>query len=256
MSDGFGVVHRKQASVYDVAELLPHYAGTLVAAEVKVLEQLTGADERPYAVVLGGSKVSDKLAVIENLATKADSLVIGGGMCFTFLAAQGLSVGTSLLEESMIDTCRKLLDDYGDVIHLPVDIVVAEKFAADSPSETVPADRIPDDKMGLDIGPESVKRFTALLSNAKTIFWNGPMGVFEFPAFAAGTKGVAEAIIGATAKGAFSVVGGGDSAAAVRSSACPRTASRTFPPVAARRWNTLRARRCPASKYWSRPEPR
>ncbi|WP_059019888.1 phosphoglycerate kinase [Mycobacterium sp. M26] len=216
VSDGFGVVHRKQASVYDVATLLPHYAGTLVAAEVKVLEQLTSAGERPYAVVLGGSKVSDKLAVIENLATKADSLIIGGGMCFTFLAAQGLSVGTSLLQEEMIDTCRQLLDTYGDVIHLPVDIVVAEKFAADSPPETVAADQIPSDKMGLDIGPESVKRFSTLLSNARTVFWNGPMGVFEFPAFSAGTKGVAEAIIGATAKGAFSVVGGGDSAAAVR----------------------------------------
>jgi phosphoglycerate kinase len=216
VSDGFGVVHRKQASVYDVATLLPHYAGTLVATEVKVLEQLTSSTDRPYAVVLGGSKVSDKLAVIENLATKADSLVIGGGMCFTFLASQGASVGSSLLEEGMIETCRKLLDTYGDVIHLPVDIVVAEKFAADSPSETVSSERIPDGKMGLDIGPESVKRFTSLLSNAKTIFWNGPMGVFEFPPFAAGTKGVAEAIIGATGKGAFSVVGGGDSAAAVR----------------------------------------
>jgi phosphoglycerate kinase len=216
VSDGFGVVHRKQASVYDVATLLPHYAGTLVAAEIKVLEQLTSSTERPYAVVLGGSKVSDKLAVIESLAEKADSLVIGGGMCFTFLASQGVSVGTSLLEEGMIDTCRKLLEDYGDVIHVPVDIVVAEKFAADSPSEIVASNRIPEDKMGLDIGPGSVERFTALLSNAKTIFWNGPMGVFEFPAFAAGTKGVAEAIVAATGKGAFSVVGGGDSAAAVR----------------------------------------
>jgi phosphoglycerate kinase len=221
VSDGFGVVHRKQASVYDVATLLPHYAGTLVAAEIKVLEQLTSSTERPYAVVLGGSKVSDKLAVIESLAEKADSLVIGGGMCFTFLASQGVSVGNSLLEESMIDTCRKLLEDYGDVIHVPVDIVVADEFKADSPSETVAADRIPDGKIGLDIGPGSVARFTALLSNAKTIFWNGPMGVFEFPAFAAGTKGVAEAIIGATAKGAFSVVGGGDSAAAVRQLGLP-----------------------------------
>ena len=221
VSDGFGVVHREQASVYDVAKLLPHYAGTLVATEVKVLKQLTDSTDRPYAVVLGGSKVSDKLAVIENLATKADSLIIGGGMCFTFLAAQGLSVGTSLLQEEMVGTCKKLLEDYGDVIHLPVDIVVAAKFAADSPPETVPADRIPTDQMGLDIGPESVKRFTALLSNAKTIFWNGPMGVFEFPAFSAGTKGVAEAIIGATQKGAFSVVGGGDSAAAVRQLGLP-----------------------------------
>ncbi|RAV15731.1 phosphoglycerate kinase [Mycolicibacterium sp. GF69] len=216
VSDGFGVVHRKQASVYDVATLLPHYAGTLVAAEVKVLEQLTSSTDRPYAVVLGGSKVSDKLAVIESLAEKADSLLIGGGMCFTFLASQGVSVGTSLLEESMIETCRKLLDTYADVIHVPVDIVVADKFAADATAEVVAADKIPDGKMGLDIGPGTVERFTTLLSNARTVFWNGPMGVFEFPEFAAGTKGVAEAIIAATAKGGFSVVGGGDSAAAVR----------------------------------------
>jgi phosphoglycerate kinase len=221
VSDGFGVVHRKQASVYDVAALLPHFAGTLVAAEIKVLEQLTSSTERPYAVVRGGSKVSDKLAVIESLAEKADSIVIGGGMCFTFLASQGVSVGKSLLEEGMIDTCRKLLEDYGDVIHVPVDIVAADEFKADSPSEIVASNRIPEDKMGLDIGPGSVERFTTLLSNAKTIFWNGPMGVFEFPAFAAGTKGVAEAIIGATAKGAFSVVGGGDSAAAVRQLGLP-----------------------------------
>ena len=216
VSDGFGVVHRKQASVYDVATLLPAYAGRLVEAEVKVLEQLTRSTERPYAVVLGGSKVSDKLAVIEQLAKKADSLVIGGGMCFTFLAAQGYSVGTSLLQSEMVDTCRELLETYGDVIHLPVDIVVGAEFAADTPPDVVGAHEIPGDRTGLDIGPESVKRFTALLSNARTIFWNGPMGVFEFPAFAAGTKGVAEAIISATGKGAFSVVGGGDSAAAVR----------------------------------------
>lgn len=216
VSDGFGVLHRKQASVYDIATLLPHYAGRLVAAEVKVLEQLTTSTDRPYAVVLGGSKVSDKLAVIESLAEKADSLVIGGGMCFTFLASQGVPVGKSLVQPEMVDTCRELLDTYADVIHLPVDIVVAPEFSADAEPETVASDRIPEDKMGLDIGPESVKRFTTLLSNAKTVFWNGPMGVFEFPAFAAGTKGVAEAIIGATGKGAFSVVGGGDSAAAVR----------------------------------------
>ena len=216
VSDGFGVVHRKQASVYDVATLLPSYAGTLVGAEVKVLEQLSRAAQRPYAVVLGGSKVSDKLAVIENLAGRADSLIIGGGMCFTFLAAQGIPVGKSLLQEEMVDTCRRLLDEYGDVIHLPVDIVVASEFSADATPETVAVEQIPSDKMGLDIGPRSVRRFTALLSNAGTIFWNGPMGVFEFPAFSAGTRGVAEAIVDATAKGAFSVVGGGDSAAAVR----------------------------------------
>ncbi|MCV7092760.1 phosphoglycerate kinase [Mycobacterium interjectum] len=221
VSDGFGVVHRKQASVYDVATLLPHYAGTLVAEEIRVLQQLTSSTTRPYAVVLGGSKVSDKLGVIESLATKADSIVIGGGMCFTFLAAQGLSVGTSLLENEMVDTCHRLFDTYADVLHLPVDIVAAEEFAADSSPETVAADRIPQDRMGLDIGPESVRRFATLLSNAKTIFWNGPMGVFEFPAFAAGTKGIAEAIAEATGKGAFSVVGGGDSAAAVRALGIP-----------------------------------
>ncbi|MFL0275133.1 phosphoglycerate kinase [Mycobacterium sp. SMC-19] len=221
VSDGFGVVHRKQASVYDVATLLPSYAGTLVAAEIQVLQQLTESTERPYAVVLGGSKVSDKLGVIKSLATKADSIVIGGGMCFTFLAAQGLQVGTSLLEADMVDTCRQLLDDYADVLRLPVDIVVADKFDAAATGETVAADAIPDGKMGLDIGPGSVERFAALLSNAKTIFWNGPMGVFEFPAFAAGTRGVAEAIAAATAKRAFSVVGGGDSAAAVRALGLP-----------------------------------
>lgn len=221
VSDGFGVVHRKQASVYDVATLLPHYAGELVAEEMRVLEQLTSSTERPYAVVLGGSKVSDKLGVIEQLATNADSIVIGGGMCFTFLAAQGLSVGNSLLETEMIDTCRRLLDTYHDVLRLPVDIVVAEKFAADSPPQVVAADAIPEGRIGLDIGPGSVKRFSTLLANAKTVFWNGPMGVFEFPAFAQGTKGIAEAIAAATGKGAFSVVGGGDSAAAVRALGIP-----------------------------------
>ncbi|HEY5858461.1 MAG TPA: phosphoglycerate kinase [Aldersonia sp.] len=229
VSDGFGVVHRKQASVYDVAKLLPHYAGRLVANEVEVLRKLTGggsagedtAAERPYAVVLGGSKVSDKLAVIEALAPKVDTLVIGGGMCFTFLAAQGLSVGTSLLEASMVDTCKGLLERYADVIHLPVDFVLADKFAADAQSQTVSAGAIPDGWMGLDIGPESVSRFAAILGGAKVVFWNGPMGVFEFEKFSAGTKGVAEAIVGATGKGAFSVVGGGDSAAAVRTLGLP-----------------------------------
>ncbi len=221
VSDGFGVLHRKQASVYDVATLLPAYAGKLVTAEVDVLAQLAGSTERPYAVVLGGSKVSDKLGVIESLAGKADSIVVGGGMCFTFLAAQGRQVGKSLLEVAMIDTCQRLMLEYADVIRLPVDVVVADEFSADSPPQSVAADQIPKDKMGLDIGPESVRRFTALLSNAKTIFWNGPMGVFEFPAFAAGTRGVAEAIASATGKGGFSVVGGGDSAAAVHALGLP-----------------------------------
>ncbi|KQY37778.1 phosphoglycerate kinase [Nocardia sp. Root136] len=221
VSDGFGVVHRKQASVYDVAQVLPHYAGTLVAAEVEVLRKLTEDPARPYAVVLGGSKVSDKLAVIEALAPKVDTLVIGGGMCFTFLAAQGLPVGGSLLQTEMIDTCKSLLERFGDVLHLPVDIVVADKFAADADTKTVASTEIPDGWLGLDIGPESVSRFSALLTEAKTVFWNGPMGVFEFDAFAAGTRGVAEAIVTATSKGAFTVVGGGDSAAAVRSLGLP-----------------------------------
>ena len=216
VSNGFGVVHRAQASVYDVAKLLPAYAGDLVQSEVDVLAALTGDPKRPYAVVLGGSKVSDKLAVIEALAPKVDTLVIGGGMCFTFLAAQGHGVGSSLLQEEMIDTCKDLLAKYGDVITLPVDVVAADGFAADAPHTTVPADAIPEGTMGLDIGPESVAAFAEKLTSAKTVFWNGPMGVFEFEAFSAGTRGVAEAIITATSAGAFSVVGGGDSAAAVR----------------------------------------
>lgn len=216
VSDGFGVVHRKQASVYDVATVLPHYAGTLVATEVDVLTTLTETPERPYAVVLGGSKVSDKIGVIEALAPKVDTLVIGGGMAFTFLAAQGYSVGSSLLQEDRIETCKDLLERFGDVIHLPTDFVIADSFSADAESRTVKASEIPDGWMGLDIGPDSVDRFEVVLSNAKTIFWNGPAGVFEFEKFSKGTEGIARAIIAATSKGAFSVVGGGDSAAAVR----------------------------------------
>ncbi|MFC9838374.1 phosphoglycerate kinase [Rhodococcus sp. NPDC127530] len=221
VSDGFGVVHRAQASVYEVAKLLPHYAGTLVEAEIKVLGKLTEESERPYAVVLGGSKVSDKLAVIEALAPKVDTLVIGGGMYYTFLAAQGVSVGNSLCEESMIGTCKALLEQYADVIHIPQDVVIADSFSADAESKIVSVLEIPDGWMGLDIGPQSVRRFAAILTSAKTVFWNGPMGVFEFEKFAAGTKGVAEAIIEATGKGAYSVVGGGDSAAAVRQLGLP-----------------------------------
>ncbi len=221
VSDGFGVVHRKQASVYDVATLLPHYAGTLVAGEVDVLTRLTETPERPYAVVLGGSKVSDKIGVIEALAPKVDTLVIGGGMAFTFLAAQGYSVGSSLLQEDRIDTCKDLLERFGDVIHLPTDVVVADSFSADAESKVVKATEIPDGWMGLDVGPDSVDRFDAVLGNAKTIFWNGPAGVFEFEKFSSGTAGIAKAIIAATAKGAFSVVGGGDSAAAVRTLGLP-----------------------------------
>jgi len=221
VSDGFGVVHRAQASVYEVAKLLPHYAGRLVESEIKVLGKLTEEPERPYAVVLGGSKVSDKLAVIEALAPKVDTLVIGGGMYYTFLAAQGVSVGNSLCEESMIDTCKALLEQYADVIHIPQDVVIADSFSADAESKIVSVLEIPDGWMGLDIGPQSVRRFAAILTSAKTVFWNGPMGVFEFEKFAAGTKGVAEAIIEATGKGAYSVVGGGDSAAAVRQLGLP-----------------------------------
>lgn len=224
VSDGFGVVHRKQASVYDVAQELPAAVGGLVLKEVEALRRATEDPERPYAVVLGGSKVSDKLGVIENLLGKADRLLIGGGMVFTFLAAKGYQVGTSLLEEDQVETVKGYLataQERGVEIVLPTDVVVADSFAADSPHDVVPADAMPEGRMGLDIGPESAELFRRSLLDARTIVWNGPMGVFEFPAFAAGTKGVAEAIIGATAKGAFSVVGGGDSAAAVRQLGLP-----------------------------------
>jgi phosphoglycerate kinase len=216
VSDGFGVVHRKQASVYDVAELLPHAAGGLVLAEVEVLRRLTVDPERPFAVVLGGSKVSDKLGVIENLLNVADRLLIGGGMVFTFLAAQGHEVGSSLLENDQIDTVRGYLESAqqrGVEVVLPVDVVVADAFAADAAHDVVPADAMPAGRMGLDIGPESATLFAAKLRDARTVFWNGPMGVFEFEAFSAGTRAIAEAL--AHVDG-LTVVGGGDSAAAVR----------------------------------------
>ena len=216
VSDGFGVVHRKQASVYDLASRLPRAGGSLVAAEVDVLRRLTEDPQRPYVVVLGGAKVSDKLAVIANLIKTADKLVIGGGMVFTFLAAQGHGVGKSLLEEDQIDAVKGYLDDAaasGVQIVLPSDIVVAPEFEADSPPSVVPADAIPDDQLGLDIGPDSARVFAAVISSAKTVFWNGPMGVAEWENFAAGTKAVAQAL---TEVDGLSVVGGGDSAAAVR----------------------------------------
>ena len=212
VDDAFGAVHRKHASVYDVASLLPSAAGPLVAREVEVLERLTGSPERPYAVVLGGSKVSDKLAVIENLLPTVDTLLVGGGMCFTFLKAQGHDVGSSLLEEDQVESCRALLES-GKVV-LPVDVVAATAFSADAEHDVVPADAIPADRSGLDIGPESVRRFAEALAGARTVFWNGPMGVFEMAPYAEGTRGVAEAIAGR--EGALTVVGGGDSAAAVR----------------------------------------
>ncbi|RZS29795.1 phosphoglycerate kinase [Herbihabitans rhizosphaerae] len=213
VSDGFGVVHRKQASVYDVATKLPAYAGGLVLSEVEVLRKLTGDPARPYVVALGGSKVSDKLAVIESLLPKVDALLVGGGMCFTFLAAQGLGVGDSLLEGDMIDTCKRLLADAGDKIVLPADVVIADDFSEQANVRTVLVADIPEEWKGLDIGPISVERYSEVLAGAKTVFWNGPMGVFEMAPFAEGTRGVAEAIAGSDA---FSVVGGGDSAAAVR----------------------------------------
>ncbi|MCG7284392.1 phosphoglycerate kinase [Cellulomonas sp. ACRRI] len=216
VSDGFGVVHRKQASVYDVALRLPHAAGTLVLTEVEALRKAVEDPERPYVVVLGGSKVSDKLGVIANLLTKADKLLIGGGMMFTFLKAQGLEVGSSLLEEDQVETVKGYLaqaQESGVEIVLPVDVVAADGFAADAPHETVDADKIPAGKMGLDIGPKSGELFRAAILDAKTIAWNGPMGVFEFPAFAEGTKAVAQALVDTDG---FSIVGGGDSAAAVR----------------------------------------
>jgi phosphoglycerate kinase len=213
VDDAFGAVHRKHASVYDVALRLPHAAGRLVARELEVLTRLTTDPERPYVVVLGGSKVSDKLAVIEALLPKVDRLLIGGGMCFTFLAAQGHGVGSSLLEADQVDTCRRLLAEADGRIVLPVDIVCADRFAADAETSLTPADAIPDDLMGLDVGPLTVDLFTAELVDARTVFWNGPMGVFELAPFQAGTRGVAEAV---GAVDGLSVVGGGDSAAAVR----------------------------------------
>ena len=216
VGDGFGAVHRKHASVFDLPQLLPHAAGTLVAAEVRVLKQLTQNPERPYGVVLGGAKVSDKLGVIENLLGKVDVLAIGGGMVFTFLKAQGKEIGASLVEAEMLDVVKGLIataEKNGVKLVLPTDIVVAPTFSADATPTVVAADAIPADQMGLDIGPVSSATFAAEIVKCKTVFWNGPMGVFEFPNFAAGTKIVAQAL---TEVSGISVVGGGDSAAAVR----------------------------------------
>lgn len=216
VGDGFGAVHRKHASVYDLPKLLPHAAGTLVSAEVEVLKKLTNNPARPFGVVLGGSKVSDKLGVISNLLGKVDVMAIGGGMVFTFLAAQGREIGTSLVEAEMLDTVRALISEAkekGVQLILPTDIVIAPTFSADATPTVVAADAIPSDQMGLDIGPVSAEAFAAAIRGCQTVFWNGPMGVFEFPAFAAGTKVVAQAL---TEVSGISVVGGGDSAAAVR----------------------------------------
>jgi len=216
VGDGFGAVHRKHASVFDLPQLLPHAAGTLVAAEVQVLKKLTQNPERPYGVILGGAKVSDKLGVIENLLGKVDVLAIGGGMVFTFLKAQGKEIGTSLVEAEMLDVVKGLIataEKNGVKLVLPTDIVVAPTFAADATPTIVAADAIPADQMGLDIGPVSAAAFATEIVQCKTVFWNGPMGVFEFPNFAAGTKVVAQAL---TQVSGISVVGGGDSAAAVR----------------------------------------
>lgn len=216
VSDGFGVVHRKQASVYDVAKLLPNAQGDLVSTEIEVLKRLTETSERPYVVVLGGSKVSDKLGVIDNLLGKADKLLIGGGMVFTFLKAQGFEVGESLLEEDQILTVLGYLEraeEIGVEILLPTDVVVADSFGDEASARVVAANAIPAESLGLDIGPESAQTYAAALEGAKTVFWNGPMGVFEQPAFAEGTRAVAQAL---TTIDGLSVVGGGDSAAAIR----------------------------------------
>ncbi len=216
VGDGFGAVHRKHASVFDLPKLLPHAAGKLVAAEVEVLKKLTQNPVRPYGVILGGAKVSDKLGVIENLLGKVDVLAIGGGMVFTFLKAQGKEIGTSLVEAEMLDVVKGLIataEKNGVKLLLPNDIVVAPTFSADATPTLVAADAIPADQMGLDIGPVSAAAFAAEIKKCKTVFWNGPMGVFEFPNFAAGTKVVAQAL---TEVSGISVVGGGDSAAAVR----------------------------------------
>ncbi|WP_408930483.1 phosphoglycerate kinase [Corynebacterium axilliensis] len=217
VSDGFGVVHRAQASVYDVAKRLPAYAGKLVQKEVETLAAVAEKPEHPYVVVLGGAKVSDKLGVIEALAGKADKVIIGGGMCYTLLAAKGYNVQKSLLQEDQIDNCKDLLERFGDKIVLPVDLVAATDFDANAENKVVPLDGIPEGWQSLDVGPESVKKFDEVIATSKTVFWNGPMGVFEMEAFSKGTAGVAQAIIDATAKnGSFTVVGGGDSAASVR----------------------------------------
>ncbi len=216
VGDGFGAVHRKHASVFDLPKLLPHVAGTLVAAEVEVLKKLTQNPERPYGVVLGGAKVSDKIGVISNLLSKVDVMAIGGGMVFTFLAAQGKEIGSSLVEKDLIETVQGLIKEAaasGVTLVLPTDIVVAPNFSADAPATLVSADSIPADQMGLDIGPESAEAFAKAIRGCKTVFWNGPMGVFEFSAFANGTKVIAQAL---TEVSGISVVGGGDSAAAVR----------------------------------------
>lgn len=217
VSDGFGVVHRAQASVYDVAKALPAYAGYLVDKEVATLNSVKNDPAHPYVVVLGGSKVSDKLGVIEALAEKADQIIIGGGMCYTFLAAQGHDVQNSLLQEDMVGTCKDLIERFGEKLLLPVDVAAGAEFAKDTEKRIVGVDAIPEGWMGLDIGPETAKRYAEALAASKTVFWNGPMGVFEFPNFADGTKAVAEAMIAATQdNGSFTVVGGGDSAASVR----------------------------------------
>ena len=216
VSDGFGVVHRKQASVYDIAQRLPHAAGDLVLAEVRAFAKVLDEPERPYVVVLGGSKVSDKLAVIDNLLGKVDRLLVGGGMCFTFLKAQGHEVGGSLLEEDQVDTVRGFVDraaQSGVDLVLPVDIVVAPDVTEDAPTDVVSAGAIPGDQKGLDIGPATVRVFRDKLADARTVVWNGPMGVFELSPFATGTREIAEAV---AAIDGTSVVGGGDSAAAVR----------------------------------------
>ena len=216
VGDGFGAVHRKHASVFDLPKLMPHAAGTLVSAEVEVLKKLTVDPVRPYGVVLGGSKVSDKIGVIANLLGKVDVMAIGGGMLFTFLAAQGKEIGTSLVEVDLIDTVKGLIkqaEDSGVKLLIPTDIVIAPTFSADATPTLVSSDAIPNNQMGLDIGPESAAAFAAAIKGCKTVFWNGPMGVFEFPKFAAGTKVVAQAL---TEVSGISVVGGGDSAAAVR----------------------------------------
>jgi phosphoglycerate kinase len=216
VGDGFGAVHRKHASVFDLPKLLPHVAGTLVAVEVEVLKKLTQNPERPYGVVLGGAKVSDKIGVISNLLSKVDVMAIGGGMVFTFLAAQGKEVGKSLVEIDLIPTVKELMtraDTLGVKFLLPTDIVVAKEFAADSKPTVVSSGSIPSDQMGLDIGPDSSALFASEIKKCKTIFWNGPMGVFEFANFSNGTKVVAQAL---SEVDGMAVVGGGDSAAAVR----------------------------------------
>jgi phosphoglycerate kinase len=253
VSDGFGVVHRKHASVYDVAQRLPHAAGYLVHAEIEVLKRLTESPERPFVVVLGGAKVADKLGVIDNLLKIADKLLIGGGMSYTFLAAQGHEIGKSILDADRLDLVKGYLQqaqELGVEIVLPTDVVVSREFSAEAAHQVVPADQIPPDMEGMDIGPATREIFAARIAEARTVFWNGPVGVFELAPFAEGNMAVAQAVAAVTKTGALTVIGGGDSAAAVRQFGFTTLSSDISQPVEVPAWSISRASGSPVSQFW------